>query len=158
VGIPNVAETAQYYADFGLTPTGGGAFSTVDGGEQLRLVETPTRRLLEIRIGADDADDIARVADELASAADVAASRGVNLWTESLHLHRLCWNLERSQLLADRLPADVGIVMDFSHIVASGGDPVEFVARFGRASSTSHPRRRPGQHQPLGRPRHGRLR
>ena len=75
--------------------------------------------------------DIARVADELASAADVAASRGVNLWTESLHLHRLCWNLERSQLLADRLPADVGIVMDFSHVVASGGDPVEFVARFG---------------------------
>jgi sugar phosphate isomerase/epimerase len=75
--------------------------------------------------------DVARIADELASAADVAASRGVHLWTESLHLHRLCWNLERSQLLADNLPANVGIVMDFSHVVASGGDPVEFVARFG---------------------------
>jgi sugar phosphate isomerase/epimerase len=75
--------------------------------------------------------DIARVADELASAADVAASRDVALWTESLHLHRLCWNLERAQLLTDRLPADVGIVMDFSHVVASGGDPVEFIDRFG---------------------------
>jgi sugar phosphate isomerase/epimerase len=75
--------------------------------------------------------DVARIADELASAADTAASRGVELWTESLHLYRLCWNLERSQLLTDRLSANVGIVMDFSHVVASGGDPVEFVARFG---------------------------
>ena len=75
--------------------------------------------------------DIALVADELAAAADVAASRGVELWTESLHLHRLCWNLERAQLLTDRLADNVGIVMDFSHVVASGGDPVEFVDRFG---------------------------
>jgi sugar phosphate isomerase/epimerase len=75
--------------------------------------------------------DIARIADELAAAADVAASRDVELWTESLHLHRLCWTLERAQMLTDRLPDDVGIVMDFSHIVASGGDPVEFVDRFG---------------------------
>lgn len=74
--------------------------------------------------------DIARVADELASAAEVAASRGVRPWTESLHLHRLCFNLERAQLLTDRLPLDVGVVMDFSHVVASGGDPTEFVARF----------------------------
>lgn len=75
--------------------------------------------------------DIARIADALASAADVAASRDIELWTESLHLHRLCCNLERAQLLADRLPADIGIVMDFSHVVASGADPAEFVARFG---------------------------
>ena len=51
------------------------------------------------------------------------------------------------------------IVMDFSHVVASGGDPVEFVGRFGDAHRTRpHPRRRPGQHQPLGRPRRRRLR
>ena len=37
----------------------------------------------------------------------------------------------RAQALTDRLTADpVGIVMDFSHIVASGGDPVDFVDRF----------------------------
>jgi sugar phosphate isomerase/epimerase len=75
--------------------------------------------------------DIALVADELTAAAGTAASRGVELWTESLHLHRLCCDLERAQMLADRLPDNVGIVMDFSHVVASGGDPVEFIDRFG---------------------------
>jgi sugar phosphate isomerase/epimerase len=75
--------------------------------------------------------DIAMVAEELAAAARVTASRGVELWTESLHLHRLCWNLDRAGMLTDRLPDDVGIVMDFSHVVASGGDLVEFVDRFG---------------------------
>ena len=58
---------------------------------------------------------------------------GVELWTESLHFHRLCCEPRtRRQLLADRLAGTgVGIVMDFSHIVASGGDPVEFVGGFG---------------------------
>ena len=82
--------------------------------------------------------DVVRIADALASAADVAASRGVELWTESLHLHRLCWNLDRAQLLADELSANVGIVMDFSHVVASGADPVEFIARFGRRIEHVH--------------------
>ena len=75
--------------------------------------------------------DLDRVAAELVAAADVAASRGVELWTESLHFHRLCCNIERAQALTDRIADQVGIVMDFSHIVASGGDPVEFVDRFG---------------------------
>jgi sugar phosphate isomerase/epimerase len=76
-------------------------------------------------------DDLATVAGELAAAAVVAADRGVALWTESLHFFRLCFDIERAQLLADRLNENVGIVMDFSHIVASGGDPVDFVERFG---------------------------
>ncbi|GAB7066555.1 sugar phosphate isomerase/epimerase [Mycobacterium hodleri] len=84
--------------------------------------------------------DIALVADELATAAAVAASHGVELWTESLHLHRLCWNVERAQMLADRLVDEVGIVMDFSHVVASGGDPVDFVARFGPRIAHVHVR------------------
>jgi sugar phosphate isomerase/epimerase len=82
--------------------------------------------------------DVLRVAGELSAAADVAVSRGVQLWTESLHLHRLCCNLERATLLTDRLPDHVGIVMDFSHIVASGGDLVEFVGRFGRRIEHVH--------------------
>ena len=32
-----------------------------------------------------------------------AAGHGVELWTESLHFHRFCWNLERAQQLTDRL-------------------------------------------------------
>jgi catechol 2,3-dioxygenase-like lactoylglutathione lyase family enzyme len=65
IGVPNLAETARYYEDFGLTPLGGNRFATRDGGEQLRLVESPTRRVLEVRIGVDDGDDVDRVARQL---------------------------------------------------------------------------------------------
>jgi sugar phosphate isomerase/epimerase len=76
--------------------------------------------------------DLDRVADELMSAAERAAAYGVEVWTESQHFYRLCWNLERAQQLTDRLArTDVGVVMDFSHIVAAGQDPLEFVDRFG---------------------------
>src|SRR5258708_10324748 len=65
IGVPNVAETAAYYTEFGLTPQHDGWFSTRDGGRQLRIVHSPMRRLVELHVGADDADDIARVADGL---------------------------------------------------------------------------------------------
>ena len=39
IGVPNVEETAAYYAEFGLTPGADGWFSTVDAGRQLRMVE-----------------------------------------------------------------------------------------------------------------------
>ncbi|KHO27966.1 xylose isomerase [Mycolicibacterium setense] len=76
-------------------------------------------------------EDLAAVARELTTAAHVAAGRGVALWTESLHYFRLCFDIELAQRLADLLDENVGIVMDFSHIVASGGNPVDFVDRFG---------------------------
>ena len=41
IGVPNVAQTAAYYAEFGLTPAADGWFSTTDGGQQLRLALTP---------------------------------------------------------------------------------------------------------------------
>ncbi len=65
MGVPNVADTAGYYTDFGLAPRGDGVFATTDGGEQLRIVHAPTRRLVELVIGADDADDLDRVARNL---------------------------------------------------------------------------------------------
>jgi catechol 2,3-dioxygenase-like lactoylglutathione lyase family enzyme len=61
IGVPNVAETAAYYTEFGLLPQRDGWFSTRDGGRQLRLVSTPWRRLVELHVGADDADDLDRV-------------------------------------------------------------------------------------------------
>ncbi len=64
IGVPNVEDTCRYYAEFGLTRNGTN-FSTRDSGEQLRIVESPTRRLIELRIGADDADDVARVSGQL---------------------------------------------------------------------------------------------
>ena len=75
--------------------------------------------------------DLDLVAAELVAAAQVAAAHGVELWTESLHFHRLCFDVERAQQLTDRIAGRVGVVMDFSHIVASGSDPVDFVRRFG---------------------------
>jgi len=65
IGVPNVEETAAYYAEFGLTPDGDGWLSTADAGRQLRIRPAPTRRLLELRVGADDADDLARAAASL---------------------------------------------------------------------------------------------
>jgi catechol 2,3-dioxygenase-like lactoylglutathione lyase family enzyme len=65
IGVPNVATTAAYYEDFGLTPTSGNAFSTADGGEQLRLVHSAFRRLVEVRVGADDPGDLDRIAHRL---------------------------------------------------------------------------------------------
>jgi catechol 2,3-dioxygenase-like lactoylglutathione lyase family enzyme len=79
LGVPNVAETAQYYTEFGLTPIEGvpgeqeRRFATVDGGEQLTLVRTPVRRLVSIGIGAEDHDDLARIASNLRRL-DVAAA------------------------------------------------------------------------------------
>jgi len=65
IGVPDLDATSAYYDAFGLEHRGGNVFATRDGGEQLRLVRTPTRRLVEIGIGVDDADDIARIATNL---------------------------------------------------------------------------------------------
>ena len=89
MGVPNVEQTASYYTDFGLSPTTHEAgapgaatrepdadrtFATADGGEQLRIVHSARRRLVQLGIGADDPDDLDRVAASLA-AMDVAVER-----------------------------------------------------------------------------------
>ncbi|MBP0457201.1 VOC family protein [Streptomyces montanisoli] len=65
MGVPNVAETAAYYADFGLTPDRDGWFTTRDAGRQLRIVHEPNRRLVELCVGVDTADDLASAAARL---------------------------------------------------------------------------------------------
>jgi catechol 2,3-dioxygenase-like lactoylglutathione lyase family enzyme len=65
VGVPNVAETAGYYAEFGLQDRGPGRFATRDGGEQLRIVAAPTRRLVELGLQADDPDDLLQIVGRL---------------------------------------------------------------------------------------------
>lgn len=90
MGVPNPEETAAYYTDFGLAPraseevsvfdaatpapTGDHTFSTVDGGEQLRVVHSDRRRLMQLGVGADNPDDLDRVAASLA-ALDVPIER-----------------------------------------------------------------------------------
>jgi catechol 2,3-dioxygenase-like lactoylglutathione lyase family enzyme len=65
MGVPNVEETSAYYREFGLSAAEDGWFSTRDAGRQLRIVHAPTRRLVDLHIGVDDADDLARAADNL---------------------------------------------------------------------------------------------
>ncbi|MDT7589448.1 MAG: hypothetical protein QOE32_6998 [Pseudonocardiales bacterium] len=81
IGVPNVEETARYYSDFGLTgvreSTGEWGFRTLDGGEQLRLVPSPRRRLVELTVGADDRDDLDRVEHQL-TALGVPVTRGAD--------------------------------------------------------------------------------
>ncbi|MEE2570413.1 sugar phosphate isomerase/epimerase [Pseudarthrobacter sp. J64] len=82
-------------------------------------------------------EDLDAIAAQLIGAGQRAAEFGVELWTESLHFLRFCWNLERAELLAQRLAGTgVGIVMDFSHIVAAGEEPLEYIRR--HAGRISH--------------------
>jgi catechol 2,3-dioxygenase-like lactoylglutathione lyase family enzyme len=74
IGVPNVPETAEYYRDFGLTAKADGTFETQDGGEQLRLVPSEQRRLVQMKIGADDQDDLDRITAQLRRI-DVEAER-----------------------------------------------------------------------------------
>ena len=75
IGVPDPTTTRDYYTDFGLSPETGGWLGTRDGGEQLRLVTAPTRRLVEISIGADDPDDLDAIATRL-EALDLRVHRG----------------------------------------------------------------------------------
>jgi len=79
IGVPNVEETAAYYTDFGLAPAADGWFSTVDGGPQLRIVPAPARRLLELRVAADDVDDLGRAATNLGQLGLDAQRSGTSL-------------------------------------------------------------------------------
>jgi catechol 2,3-dioxygenase-like lactoylglutathione lyase family enzyme len=68
IGVPDPVAVSAYYADFGLEPHGDGTFSTLDGGRQLRIEQASSRRLVELVVGVDDADDLARVEGALTAA------------------------------------------------------------------------------------------
>ncbi len=79
IGVPNVAETTAYYAEFGLAPAEDGWLASRDAGRQLRILPAPTRRLLELRVGADDPDDLARAAAGLTRLGVPQQLRGTSL-------------------------------------------------------------------------------
>ncbi|MDQ0736350.1 sugar phosphate isomerase/epimerase family protein [Arthrobacter agilis] len=77
-------------------------------------------------------EDLDLIVAALGEAAGRAKAAGVGIWVEAPHFFRLCWDIDRARRLLDAVPEEsVGLVMDFSHIVASGGDPVEFAGLFG---------------------------
>ncbi|MFC4223780.1 sugar phosphate isomerase/epimerase family protein [Lysinibacter cavernae] len=75
--------------------------------------------------------DTDAVAEQLGRVREAAERRGIELWFEAPHFHRLCFNLERAQLIAAKVDARIGLICDVSHIVASGSQPPEFVELFG---------------------------
>lgn len=79
IGVPNVDETVDYYADFGLDHRGDGVFATRDGGNQLTIVHSPTRRLVELTVAADDEDDIATITRRLRKLGMPVESSGKSL-------------------------------------------------------------------------------
>jgi catechol 2,3-dioxygenase-like lactoylglutathione lyase family enzyme len=82
IGVPHVAETADYYSEFGLHPDTNGWLATEDGGRQLRVVPAATRRLMELHIAADDEDDLDRIAGRLARLELPVKREGAALTTE----------------------------------------------------------------------------
>ena len=79
VGVPDVASTAAFYREFGLIERTPGTFATTAGGEQLRLLPATRRGLVELGIGADHPDDLARIARALAGLGVAASSDGTAL-------------------------------------------------------------------------------
>lgn len=73
IGVPNVEETRAYYTDFGLGRDEDW-LTTRDGGRQLKVEDAPTRRLIEVNVGVDDADDLDRIQRQL-SALDLTVKR-----------------------------------------------------------------------------------
>lgn len=61
LGVPDTAAASEFYRTFGLSAGADGALATQEGGEQLRIVHHPFRRLLAVTVAADDSDDVERV-------------------------------------------------------------------------------------------------
>jgi sugar phosphate isomerase/epimerase len=104
----------------------------------LELTAAVGARALVLPCGAQDRSprvdldtDLGMVADALNEAGERAERAGVELWTESLHYFRLSCDADRAANLHERLDGTVGVVMDFSHLTASGSDVVEFIRETG---------------------------
>ncbi|WP_123026564.1 VOC family protein [Mycolicibacterium stellerae] len=81
MGVPNVDETIAYYTEFGLTPGADGWLSSTDGGQQLRVTGAPSRRLIEIGIGAEHPGDITEVVHRLRATGAPVQTDGTSVTT-----------------------------------------------------------------------------
>ncbi|MGW0631500.1 VOC family protein [Streptomyces sp. NPDC002758] len=81
IGVPDVADVARFYSEFGLREIAPHRFATVDGGEQLTIEPAPTRRLTTLGVGVDDPDDIARIEASLRAIDAPVRSTGDSLHT-----------------------------------------------------------------------------
>ena len=78
LGVPDLDGAGRFYEDFGLIRTGTHSFATLDGGDQLYLLPSPYRRLVNATFAVDSVDDLHRAArslTELGIAATVSGER-----------------------------------------------------------------------------------
>jgi catechol 2,3-dioxygenase-like lactoylglutathione lyase family enzyme len=67
LAVPNIEQSTAFFTEFGLVRDAGQgtAFTTRDGGRQLELTSAKTRGINAISVGADDVDDLGRIAVRL---------------------------------------------------------------------------------------------
>ncbi|MEM9041826.1 MAG: VOC family protein [Actinomycetota bacterium] len=65
LGVPDVDASRTFLTDFGLTPRDDAWLTTRDGGDQIELVESSQRRLERLGLGAEEPDDLARIAQRV---------------------------------------------------------------------------------------------
>lgn len=83
--------------------------------------------------------DLDRVATALARAAATASDHGVELWVESLHFLRLCFDRARADALHERLAGSgVRPILDVAHVVAAGDDLVDTIRAWGASIAHVH--------------------
>ncbi|MEO8829783.1 hypothetical protein [Lapillicoccus sp.] len=63
--LPSTDQVSSAYAGEQLIDAPEYRFSNPDGGEQLRIVHSPRRRLLQLGVGAEDPDDLDRITGSL---------------------------------------------------------------------------------------------
>jgi hypothetical protein len=74
IGVPDAEGLAGFYDEVGLVRNHVGHHGT-DGGAEVQLEEHPFRRLLEVRVGADDEEHLQASADRLATMGVAATLR-----------------------------------------------------------------------------------
>ena len=65
IGVPDPMELAEFYGELGLDHDGYGGFGGTDGGTQVIVEDHSFRRLLEVRVAADDETTLAATARRL---------------------------------------------------------------------------------------------
>ncbi|WP_226345877.1 sugar phosphate isomerase/epimerase family protein [Agilicoccus flavus] len=87
----------------------------------------------------DEAGDLARIAENLRLLSSWCEQSGVRLLVEVLHHRRFVHSVEAADRLLAAVGPDVfGLLLDVSHVVASGDDPVEWAGRLGSRVERVH--------------------
>ena len=67
IGVADPVAQASFYGEMGLTTSDGSLFDSPDGGTQVRVSESPFRRLLGVDLGVESESDLDRKSTRLNS-------------------------------------------------------------------------------------------